>query len=226
MPIIRLMENSPWRLVFFSAGFSLVLLILVYFFVLPKNVEKATDTTVIADGNNLSVHGYSNGKDSWSIKAKSSLIRKGSQSIELSEIIDGAIFDNKDKVVTQIKASNGFVEKERFFLRDNFSLNIKLGNNLFKTSAEYGEYNIGKGVVNIYGSIEAISKKTRIYCGEINFDINTHAVTFLNQPIFKKDKTVIHGDKFIYHKDKNFFEGLGNIKIEIAGKGKKSCSAN
>jgi len=33
---------------------------------------------------------------------------------------------------------------------------------------------------------------------------------------------VIRGDKFIYHKDKNLFEGLGNIKIEIADKGKKT----
>ncbi|MBI5701352.1 hypothetical protein HZC34_05875 [Candidatus Saganbacteria bacterium] len=94
------MENSPWRILFIATGASLLLLLFVYFLILPKSEKSQGTVEKIAVFKNTRVSGRENGKKAWEFSAKSGWAEKDNQMTYLENVTHGILYKD-GKIITK-----------------------------------------------------------------------------------------------------------------------------
>ena len=99
------MENSPWRIIILAAGASLVLLVCVYFFALPRTVTfEQEKVDKILEFKSAYFSGREDGKKVWEFYAEHGWAGKDNNLTYLENVSRGKFYKNGDVIVKELKA--------------------------------------------------------------------------------------------------------------------------
>jgi len=227
------MENAPWKPILLATTASLILLLGVYFFVLPK--EAAFDDEKIekiAEFENTRVAGHKEGKKVWVFYAKNGWMDRGKTTTYLLDVEKGMLYKDGDLIVQNLKAprvrafrhseiveaSKKSGDKYRLSAQIAFTSRKKGKERKFADlSANFLRYNPNTEKSEIERDIKVVGKEVTLYAQKMQVDHDKEVAEL------EKDIRVIRSDidltcdRLHYDSELERLNASGKVKAKIDG---------
>ena len=207
------------------------LIVLIFVFISPRKelLQTIKDFNALMEIKDIFIKGWEDNSPRWEVHARSAIMRKQDQ-IELFDIVDGTVFDNRKKSIIydiQAKHADVVLGEKNINLTDVEALinagkyNVKQSISFFAQRASYTERD---KTLYLYDRISIRQNNIRVNAVYGLLDCQKEWVKFSNGFHYQEKDVAVDGDQLWIDLNKNELSMLGNLKITRADKFKLSCN--
>ena len=243
-------ENLSWKIVYFAAIFSLVVLGIAYYLITPRESPyfSAEKIEKIAELKNARIEGRKEGQRLWVLKARDGWTSKDRQTTFLNHVYDGKMYSN-DKLslyglsAPQVKVQGRndlieafFKDKQRLKARidmGKLSSSKKDKSDWVSLSADYIKFWPQEKRSEISGHVILVKKEWTITCDRLAIDHNLKNANLSGNIHIRRKDGLINTDKLDYigeqeqlNLDQNTFFNLRSGKIRTRIKCQRAVMFN
>ena len=191
------MENTPWRLIFVATGSSLLLLILVFFVVLPKTSTPSLESGKIANLKNMHVSGHDKGRKVWEFYAESGYVDRDQRATILENVTNGTLYKDGDIITKNLLAP-------RVKANPNSKIVEAYSNEKKLLSAEIAFVSKGSSKKDRFANISA---------GRLTYNPDQKSTTLSDNIRIKNKEVVLRSNQMNINHDREVSDLTENIQI-------------
>lgn len=236
--IICTMENTPWRLIFVAAGSSLLLLLAVYFVVLPKTSAPATGE-YIASFKNIHVAGHDKGKKVWEFSAENGSVDRDQRASLLLNVTNGILYKDgeiisKDLSAPKVKAFPNSKIAEAYSEKGNrlsaqivfVSKNSAKKDRFANLKADKLVYNPDAKITTITGNIRILGKDINLRAEQMLIDHQREISDLADKIRVNRKDILLNCDLLHYDSKEERLAAFGKVKAVIKSKQSTNLKSN
>ncbi len=243
-------ENLSWKIVYFAALFSLVILGIAYYFITPRESPYFSTEKIerIAEMKNARIEGRREGQRLWELRARDGWTSKDRQTTFLNSVYEGKMYsDGKLSIyglsAPQVKVEGRDALIEAFSQGDKrLSAQVDLGklktskkdrSDWVSLSADHIKFWPQEKRSEITGRVRLVKKEWTITCDRINIDHNLKNASLSGDIRIHRKDGLINTDTLEYsgeqeqlRLDQNTFFNLRSGKIRTKIKCRQAVMYN
>jgi len=230
-------ENMSWKVIYIAAIFSLIVMVVAYLFIAPRQSPYFTEekSDKIAEFQDARVSGRKKGKKVWELQVKDGWTSKNHEINYLYHVSDGSVFSNGKKVISQLVAPRAKVfrrtdmveafgfptDKEKGQSKLKAYINLGRISNPNKPSewtrmkANYLKYMPQHEVSELRGDVELHKKDSSIYAQVININHKNKLADIRDNIKLKRSDGVLTADQVYYYSAQEKLHADGNVDMRI-----------
>jgi len=230
-------DNLPWKLVYFGAIFSLLVLGFAYYLISPHQAPDGREerNERIAEFKNARLEGRKGGKRSWEFFAREGWTSKDQNTTYLSWVKNGEIYKDGKLLVSSLSSPRvivyrqadvveAFGQAEKVFGLSKLSAYIDLGKVAAKPGqpgawtkiiADHIKYSAADKKTSLAGNVSLIKKTTRINAAAVEIDHEKQAARITGDVKLRRPNLAMSAEALEYLGAEEQFNAAGKVNLKI-----------